>query len=175
MTRQARREREEMPPYTIARSSAPQKPPALSKDDAVRLWFANRQLQQTNKAVVQSKERHKASCAAATRRCSELESRLSEIERRATEAETRVAQLRQELERHEKQTASRTSEAEKRVAQLRQALERREKHTASSVLRRKLLNLVKNFHPDRTTTTTPTDVTNALNTLVEELDGCVSY
>jgi predicted RNase H-like nuclease (RuvC/YqgF family) len=139
------------------------------------LWFANRQLHQTNKAVVQSKEQHKASAAAATRRCSELEYRLSEIERRATEAEERVAQLRQELERQEKQTASRATEAEKRVAQLRQALERREKHTASSVLRRKLLNLVKTFHPDRITTTTPTEVTKALNTLVEELDGCVSY
>ena len=164
-----------MPPYTIARSSAPQKPPALSKDDAVRLWYSNRQLLQTNNAVVQSKERHKASAATATRRCLELESRLSEIERRATEAETRVAQLRQELEKQEKQTASRATEAEKRVAQLRQALERREKHSASSLLRRKLLNLVKNFHPDRTTTTTPTEVTKALNTLVEELDGCVSY
>jgi alcohol dehydrogenase class IV len=101
--------------------------------------------------------------------------RLSEIERRATEAEERVAQLRQELERQEKQTTSRATEAKKRVAQLRQALERREKHSASSLLRRKLLNLVKTFHPDRTTTTTPTEVTKALNTLVEELDGCVSY
>eukprot|EP00966_Prymnesium_polylepis_P147248 3401381-Prymnesium_polylepis.1 len=135
-----------MPPYTIGRSSAPQKPPALSKDDAVRLWLANRQLHQTNKAVVQSKERHKASAAAATRRCSELESRLSEIERRATEAKERVAQLRTELERQEKQTASRATEAEKRVAQLRQALERRERHSASSLLRRKLLNLVKTFN-----------------------------
>jgi predicted RNase H-like nuclease (RuvC/YqgF family) len=164
-----------MPPYTIARSSAPQKPPALSKDDAMRLWYSNRQLLQTNNAVVQSKERYKTSAAAATRRCSELESRLSEIERRATEAEERVAHLRQELERQEKQTASRATEAEKRVAQLRQALERREKHTASSVLRRKLLNLVKTFHPDRTTTTTPTEVTKALNALVEELGGCASY
>jgi predicted nucleic acid-binding Zn-ribbon protein len=164
-----------MPPYTIACSSAPQKPPALSKDDAIRLWVANRQLHRTNKAVVQSKERHKLAAATATRRCSELESRLLEIERKAIEAEERVAQLRQEIERQEKQTASRTAEAEKRVAQLRQAFERREKPTASSVLRRKLLNLVKNFHPDRITTTTPTDVTKALNTLVEEMDGCASY
>ena len=113
-----------MPPYTLI-GSAPQSPSALSKNCAVRLWFANRELRETNKALVQSKGRHKAAAASATKRCSELESRLSEIERRATEAETRVAQLRQELERHEKQTASRTSEAEKRVAQLRQALERR--------------------------------------------------
>ena len=88
--------------------------------------------------------------AAATRRCTALESRLSEIERRATEAETRVVQLRQELERHEKQTAF-------------------------SVLRRKLLILVKTFHPDRTTATTPTEVTKVLNNLVEELDGSASY
>jgi chromosome segregation ATPase len=164
-----------MPPYIIARSSAPQKPPALSKDDAVRLWFANRQLQKTNQTVLHSKERHKASAAAATRRCSELESRLSEIERRATDAEKRVARLRQELERQEKQTASRVIEAEKRVAQLRQELDRNETQTASNVLRRKLLNLVKIFHPDRTTTTTPTEVTKALNALVEELDGSTSY
>jgi predicted nucleic acid-binding Zn-ribbon protein len=129
-------------------------------------------LRETNKALVQSKGRHKATAASATKRCSELESRLSEIERRAAEAES---QLRQELERHEKHTAFRVTEAGKRAAQLRQALERREKHTAFSALRRKLLNLVKTFHPDRIATTTPTDVTKALNTLVEELDGCVSY
>eukprot|EP00966_Prymnesium_polylepis_P144547 3337983-Prymnesium_polylepis.1 len=91
-----------MPPYTIGRSSTPQKPPALSKDDAVRLWFANRQLQLTNKAVVQSKERHKTSASAAMRRCSELESRLSEIERRASNAERRVQYLTQELAKCEK-------------------------------------------------------------------------
>ena len=164
-----------MPPYTIARPNAPRNPPALSKNCAVRLWFANRELRETNKALVQSKGRHKAAAASATKRCSELESRLSEIERRAAEAEKRVSQLRQELERQEKQTASRATEAKQRAARFIQALARRENHTASSVLRRKLLNLVKTFHPDRITTTTPTDVTKALNTLVEELDGCVSY
>ena len=159
-----------MPPFTIARSSAPQLPPALSKTDAVRLWFANRELRETNKAVVQSKGRHKAAAASATKRCSELESRLSEIERRASEAEERVTQLRQELERQEKQTTSRAAEAEKRVAQLRQALERREKHSAFSVLRRKLLSMIKTFHPDRIKITTPTEVTAALTSLVEYLD-----
>lgn len=161
-----------MPPlYTIARSTAPQKPPALSKGDAVRLWFANRELRETNKAVIQSKGRHKAAAATATRRCSELESRLSEIERRAIEAENRVAQLRQELERQ----ASTAIEAEMRIAQLKQELERHDKQTAPSVVRRKLLSLIKAFHPDRTTSTTPTEVTRALNALVEVLDGSASH
>jgi hypothetical protein len=81
-----------MSPFTIARSSAPQKPPALSKNCAVRLWFANRELRETNKALVQSKGRHKAAAASATKRCSEQKSRLSEIERRAAEAKkTRIA------------------------------------------------------------------------------------
>ena len=141
-----------MPPYTIARTSAPQKPPALSKDDAVRLWFANRQLQQTNKAVVQSKERHKASSAAATRRCSELESRLSEIERRANNAEVRVQHLTRELAKCEKQVAMQAAAA------------------APRILRQKLLTLVKNFHPDRCAACTPTTVTQALNALVEEIE-----
>jgi septal ring factor EnvC (AmiA/AmiB activator) len=152
MTRHARRKWEEMPPYTVARTSAPQKPPALSKDDAVRLWFANRQLNQTNKAVVQSKERHKASCSAATRRCSELESRLLEIERRATEAERRVAQLTQELAKCEKQ------------------VNMRDANVAPHILRQKVIGLIRRFHPDRNTSTTPTEVTKALNLLVEEID-----
>jgi chromosome segregation ATPase len=142
-----------MPPYTIARTSAPQKPPALSKDDAVRLWFANRQLQQTNKAVVQSKERHKASSAAATRRCSELESRLSEIERRANNAEVRVQHLTRELAKCEKQVSV------------------RDENVAPNILRQKVIGLIRRFHPDRNTSTTPTEVTKALNLLVEEIDA----
>ena len=159
-----------MPPYTIVRPNAPRNPPALSKNCAVRLWFANRELRETNKALVQSKGRHKTAAASATKRCSELESRLSEIERRAAEAEKRVSQLRQELERQEKQTASRATEAEKRAARLIQELERRETHTAFSALRRKLLSMIKTFHPDRIKITTPTEVTAALTSLVEYLD-----
>ena len=153
MTRHARRKWGEMPPYTIARTSAPQKPPALSKDDAVRLWFANRQLHQTNKAVVQSKERHKSTADTATRRCSELESRLLEIERRATEAERRVAQLTQELAKCEKQASTRDA------------------NVGPHILRQKVISLIRRFHPDRNKSTTPTEVTKALNLLVEEIDA----
>jgi chromosome segregation ATPase len=142
-----------MPPYTTARSSAPQKPLALSKDDAVRLWFANRELRETNKAIVQSKERHKASAATATRRCSELESRLSEIERRATEAERRVQHLTQELAKCEKQVSMRDA------------------NVAPHILSQKVISLIRRFHPDRNTSTTPTEVTKALNLLVEEIDA----
>lgn len=141
-----------MPPYTIARSSAPQKPPALSKDDAVRLWYSNRQLVQTNNAVLQSKERYKTSATAATRRCSELESRLSEIERRANNAEVRVQHLTRELAKCEKQIAMQAAVA------------------APRILRQKLLTLVKSFHPDRCAACTPTTVTQALNALVEEIE-----
>ena len=132
--------------FTVARSSAPLKPPLLSKEHAVHLWYANQRLQQTSRAAIQSKERHKASAATATRRCAELECRLSVIERRATDAEARVEQLRQALATFENQTAPKR-------------------------LRLKLLGLTKRFHPERTATTTPTEITKALNALVEEMDG----
>ena len=142
------------------------KPPALSKHHAVRFYFVNQELRNTNSDLLRRKEIHKASAANATRRCSQLESRLSEIEHRAAEADKRVAQLRQELQRREGEAA----EAEKRVAQLRHELEGHEKNTASSLLRRKLLNIIKTFHPDRMASTTPTEVTKKLNALLEEFD-----
>ena len=43
--------------------------------------------------------------------------------------------------------------------------------TAPRLLRQKLLALVKRFHPDRTKTATPDEVTKALNGLVEEMDA----
>ena len=81
----------------------------------------------------------------AARRCADLETHLSYIEQRAAAAEASVEQLRKQLAKYETQTAVR-------------------------VMRQKLLSLVKRFHPDRISTTTPTEITKALNALVEELD-----
>jgi uncharacterized coiled-coil protein SlyX len=139
--------------FTITRPSMPVKPPALSKDDAIRLWFANRQLQETNKAAVQRKEKYKASAATAARRCTELESRLNELERRATVAEARVQELSHELAKCEIQAA------------------RKAPPTPPRLLRQRLLSLVRRFHPDRTATTTSDEVTKALTGLLEELDA----
>ena len=121
--------------FVVTSSSALVKPPLLDKNDAIRLWFANRRLNQTMKLAVQRKEKYKASAATAARRCTELESRLVEIERRATAAESRVEQ------------------------------------TAPRLLRQRLLGLVRRFHPDRTKTATPDEITKALNGLVEEMDA----
>ena len=66
--------------------------------------------------------------------------------------------------------AAEATEAEKRAARLIQELECRETHTAFSALRRKLLSMIKTFHPDRIKITTPTEVTAALTSLVEYLD-----
>ena len=148
----------EMPPYIIARSSAPVKPPALSKDSAVRLWYANRQLRQTNREVFQSKERHKASAAAASKRCLELESRLSEIERRANDAEARVQQLCCKVAKYESWVAWAQAQA----------------NAVPRLLRQKLLCAIRRFHPDRTRTTDPDEVTKALNALLEEVDAAIS-
>ena len=145
---------------TITRSSVPVKPPALSKDDAVRLWFANRELHQTNKAVVRRKDQYKASAATAGRRCTELETRLSELERRATAAESRVEQLNREL-----------MKCESRAAVQARAQAQAHGQTAPRLLRQRLLGLVRRFHPDRTKTTTPDEITKALNGLVEEMDA----
>ena len=65
--------------FTITRPSIPVKPPPLTKYDAIRLWFANKELNQTSKAVVRRKDQYKASAATAGRRCTELETRLSEL------------------------------------------------------------------------------------------------
>ena len=43
----------------------PVKPPLLTKEDAVRLWFANRRLNQTTKAATQKKDQYKVSAATA--------------------------------------------------------------------------------------------------------------
>ena len=83
--------------FVVTSSSALVKPPLLDKNDAIRLWFANRRLNQTMKLAVQRKEKYKASAATAARRCTELESKLVEIERRASAAESRVEQLNREL------------------------------------------------------------------------------
>ena len=88
---------------------------------------------------------YKASAKNAARRCADLETHLSYIEQRAAAAEASVEQLRKQLAKYETQTAVR-------------------------VMRQKLLSLVKQFHPDRISTTTTTEVTKALNALVEELD-----
>ena len=92
--------------------------------------------------------------ANATRRCAELESRLAELERRATDAEARVQHLDREL-----------TKCEKRVNMPAIVV-------VPKVLRQKVIGLVRRFHPDRTASTTPTDITKALNVLVEEIDMC---
>eukprot|EP00966_Prymnesium_polylepis_P334598 7389969-Prymnesium_polylepis.1 len=92
-----------------------------------------------------SKERHRMSAAESTRRCSQFEDQLASASKRAAEADERVETLSRELARYEKQVAS-------------------------CALRLKLLALVRQFHPDKTATTTPTEITAALNSLVEELD-----
>ena len=88
---------------------------------------------------------YKASAKNAARRCADLETHLSYIEQRAAAAEASVEQLRKQLAKYETQTAVR-------------------------VMRQKLLSLIKQFYPDRISTTTPTEITKALNALVEELD-----
>ena len=146
--------------FVVTSSSALVKPPLLDKNDAIRLWFANRRLNQTTKAAIQRKDQYKASAASAARRCTELEARLVEIERRATAAESRVEQLNRELMKCESQAAT-------------QALIQAQAHgqTAPRLIRQRLLGLVRRFHPDRTKTTTPDEVTKALNGLVEEMDA----
>ena len=123
----------------------PEKPPLLSQRHAAELWYETRRLQQEKRVAIQRKEKYKSEAANTGRRCADLETRLSHIEQRAAAAEASVEQLRKQLAKYETQTAVR-------------------------VMRQKLLSLVKQFHPDRTSTTTPTEVTKALNALVEELD-----
>ena len=146
--------------FVVTSSSALVKPPLLDKNDAIRLWFANRRLNQTMKLAVQRKEKYKASAATAARRCTELESRLVEIERRASAAESRVEQLNREL-----------MKCESRAAVQARAQAQAHGQTAPRLLRQKLLALVRRFHPDRTKTATPDEVTKALNGLVEEMDA----
>ena len=146
--------------FVVTSSSALVKPPLLDKNDAIRLWFANRRLNQTTKAAIQRKDQYKASAASAARRCTELEARLVEIERRATAAESRVEQLNREL-----------MKCESRAAVQARAQAQAHGQTAPRLLRQKLLALVRRFHPDRTKTATPDEVTKALNGLVEEMDA----
>ena len=152
---------ESMPlPVVIAsRSSVPVKPPLLTKEDAVRLWFANRQLNEQAKAAVQRKETYKRSATTANRRCTELESRLSEIERRANAAEARVRDLSRELAVCETRAATQARAQEQAVP------------APSRLLRQRLLCLLRQFHPDRTATTTPGEVAKALNGFVEDFDS----
>ena len=152
-------------PVVICRSSVPVKPPLLSKEDAVRLWFANRQLNETTKAAVHRKETYKKSAATANRRCTELESRLSEIERRANAAEARVRDLSRELAKNESRAATQAHAHAQACAQ---------GQAAPRLLRQRLLSMVRTFHPDRKSDTTPTEVTKVLNNLIEELDAAFS-
>ena len=148
--------------FTITRPSIPVKPPPLTKYDAIRLWFANKELNQTSKAVVRRKDQYKASAATAGRRCTELETRLSELERRATTAESRVQDLARELANCERRAAVQARAREQAVPM------------PSRLLRQRLLCLVRQFHPDRTAQTTPDEVTKALNGLVEDIDAVFS-
>ena len=148
--------------FTITRPSIPVKPPPLTKYDAIRLWFANKELNQTSKAVVRRKDQYKASAATAGRRCTELETRLSELERRATTAESRVQDLARELANCERRAAVQAQAREQAVPM------------PSRLLRQRLLCLVRQFHPDRTVQTTPDEVTKALNGLVEDIDAVFS-
>ena len=143
--------------FVVTSSSAQVKPPILDRNDAIRLWFTNRRLNQTMKAVVTRKDQYKASAATAARRCTELETRLSELERRATTAESRVQDLARELAKCERRA---TVQAREQAVPM-----------PSRLLRQRLLCLVRQFHPDRTAQTTPGEVTKALNGLVEEIDA----
>jgi uncharacterized coiled-coil protein SlyX len=96
----------------------------------------------------ESRGRHKVAAEAASSRCADLESRIAALESRATAAEARVEELSRD------------------IAQ-------REQCTASRALRQRLLILVKEFHPDRTTSTTPTLVTARLTSLIELLDSAL--
>ena len=147
-------------PVTIARSSVPLKPPLFRPGDDCKLWFGNQRLrdevsvaQRRTHSERRSKERHKTLAANATRRCAELESRLAELERRATDAEARVQHLAREL-----------TKCEKRVNMPAIVV-------VPKVLRQKVIGLVLRFHPDRAASTTPTEITKALNVLVEEIDA----
>ena len=142
---------------TITRSNQPLKPPAaaFTKCGAIALWFDNQELRQAirvaHRRVRDAKEsrgRHKVAAEAASSRCADLESRIAALESRATAAEARVEELSRD------------------IAQ-------REQCTASRALRQRLLILVKEFHPDRTTYTTPTLVTARLTSLIELLDSAL--
>ena len=142
---------------TITRSNQPLKPPAaaLTKCGAISLWFDNQELRQAIRVAQrrvrdakESRGRHKVAAKAASSRCADLESRIAALESRATAAEARVEELSRD------------------IAQ-------REQCTASRALRQRLLILVKEFHPDRTTYTTPTLVTARLTSLIELLDSAL--
>ena len=148
--------------FVVTSSSALVKPPILDRNDAIRLWFANRRLNQAVKAVAKRKDQYKASAATAARRCTGLETRLSELERRATTAESRVQDLARELANCERRAAVQARAREQAVPM------------PSRLLRQRLLCLVRQFHPDRTVQTTPDEVTKALNGLVEDIDAVFS-
>ena len=84
------------------------------------------------------------SAAESMRRCSELEDQLASVNKRAMDAEKCAEKLRLEVDRYQKQATCRA-------------------------IRLKLLALVRQFHPDKTSTTTPTEVTKALTALLEDL------
>ena len=137
--------------FTLTRPSRPLNPPALSKRDAIHLWFGNQELKETIEVaerqlrdVQRSRRRHREAAEAASRRCADLESRIAALESRATAAEALVEALRTEVSA-------------------------RETNVPARALRQKLLSLVRFFHPDRLECTTPTQVTQQLNALIAEL------